>query len=84
MSWIFSCCDWFAVQVVTNNAKCHSKTSEMKSTRSELKKTSKNIEKVQLSTKLSQFEKKSVFFNAKSYILLEIHVDLRFDNDMCF
>ena len=69
------------MQVVTNNVKCHSKTSEMKSTRSELQKTSKIIEKVQLSTKLSQFEKKH-FFNPKSYILLEIHVDLRSDNDI--
>ena len=68
MSWIFSCCDWFAVQVVTNNAKCHSKTSEMKSTRSELKKTSNIIEKVQLSTKLSQFEKTYILFNPKSYM----------------
>ena len=60
----------------------HKNTSEMKSTWSQLHKTTQIIENIHLSMKLCWFEKMTFFSHQKSYILLEIHVDLRSDNEV--
>ena len=60
----------------------HKNTSEMKSTWSQLHKTSNIIEKFHLIMKLYWFGKMSVFLIRKSLFWLEIHVDLRSDNDI--